>query len=225
MDKVFLEHMENISVPEEVIDQMEEFQEMNMIYSSAIREVRTKLEVLNDEFRIKRKHNPIEYMKTRVKSVPSIMEKLRKKGYTVSIQSAKDNLNDIAGVRVICGYVKDIYSVAEMLVGQDDITLVEVKDYIKDPKPNGYRSLHLVVEVPVFFSDRKQPVRVEVQIRTIAMDFWASLEHQLHYKTAEASPDEIVAELKDCADVIASTDLRMQSIHDTLKAMEEEKKY
>lgn len=193
-----------------------QFEELMMMYSSAIREVRTKLEVLNDEFQVRRSHNPIAYIKFRVKKPTSILEKLKRRGYPVSLESVEENLHDVAGIRVICNYVQDIYMVADMLTSQNDITLLQVKDYIANPKPNGYRSLHLVLEVPVFFSDGCKPMKVEVQIRTIAMDFWATLEHHLKYKTEGPVPEEIAQELKACSDVIADTDCRMQNIYNSL---------
>lgn len=201
----------NIS-PDMVEEKIEEMNETLLLYRSAIKEVKTKLDILDDELKIRRKRNPIEYMKSRVKTPGSIMEKLRRRGFEMSIESAKEKLNDIAGIRVICSFVGDIYDIAEMLTRQDDITLIEEKDYIKNPKPNGYRSLHLVVEVPIFFSDHEELVKVEVQIRTIAMDFWASLEHKLYYKKSGESPVHITQDLKECADLIASTDMRMQDI-------------
>ena len=211
-EKVFLGGGDvNIS-PDMVEEKIEEMNETLLLYRSAIKEVKTKLDILDDELKIRRKRNPIEYMKSRVKTPGSIMEKLRRRGFEMSIESAKENLNDIAGIRVICSFVGDIYDIAEMLTRQDDIKLIEEKDYIKNPKPNGYRSLHLVVEVPIFFSDHEELVKVEVQIRTIAMDFWASLEHKLYYKTLVESPIHITNDLKECADVIASTDMRMQDI-------------
>lgn len=191
---------------------IEEMNETLLLYRSAIKEVKTKLDILDDELKIRRKRNPIEYMKSRVKTPGSIMEKLRRRGFEMSIESAKENLNDIAGIRVICSFVGDIYDIAEMLTRQNDIILIEEKDYIKNPKTNGYRRLHLVVEVPIFFSDHEELVKVEVQIRTIAMDFWASLEHKLYYKKSGESPVHITQDLKECADLIASTDMRMQDI-------------
>ncbi|WP_423231130.1 GTP pyrophosphokinase [Clostridium cavendishii] len=191
---------------------MEKVQEMSMIYRSAIKEITTKLEVLDGEFKVKRKRNPIEYIKSRVKSLKSIIGKLERLDLEVSCESARSNLNDIAGVRVVCSFLSDIYEIAEMLKSQDDITVIAEKDYIKHPKPNGYRSLHLVLEIPVFFSEHVEYVPVEVQIRTIAMDFWASLEHKLYYKTFEDVPISITSDLKECADVIASTDRKMQEI-------------
>ena len=190
--------------------------EMQHLFLSATREISTKLEILDDEFQFRHKRNPIHHMQSRLKTPKSIFEKLRRKGLEISLESVKENLTDIAGIRVICSYIDDIYMIARMLVAQDDITLVRETDYIKNPKPNGYRSLHLIVKVPVFFSDKKELVPVEVQIRTIAMDLWASLEHQLRYKTKEAIPPLIGEELQKCADDIAVTDLKMQEIYRTL---------
>lgn len=196
----------------EKIEEMQEVQETLMLYRSAIKEISTKLDILDYEFKVRRQRNPIEYMKSRVKMFDSIMGKLRRKGLEESLQSARENLNDIAGIRVVCSFISDIYEIAEMLKNQDDITLINEKDYIKNPKPNGYRSLHMVVEVPIFFSDHVEEVRVEVQIRTIAMDFWASLEHKLYYKSGEGKSMHIKDELKECASIITETDMRMQSI-------------
>lgn len=211
-DKIFFDG-EHISIPTENIEEkFDEVQEILMIYSSAIKEIKTKLDILDYEFKTRRKRNPIEYMKSRVKSPKSILEKLRRMELDVNIKSARENLNDIAGVRVVCSFVSDIYELADMLKGQDDIKLIQEKDYIKNPKPNGYRSLHLVLEVPIYFSDHVEYVKVEVQIRTIAMDFWASLEHKLYYKKGEITPKHIREDLKECADVIAATDLKMQDI-------------
>ena len=193
-----------------------EFQKMMMMYSCAIKEVKTKLQVLNDEFSMTKNRNPIEFIKTRIKQPDSIASKLRRKGYPVTVQSVFENLSDVAGGRVICAFIDDIYKVADMLSAQDDVVLIKTKDYIKKPKMNGYRSLHLIVEVPVFFSDHKENMRVEVQIRTIAMDFWASLEHQVKYKKDIKDAENIVYELRACADVINRTDFHMQAIRDNI---------
>lgn len=201
-----------LSIPEVFIDQTHLYMELMMMYRGAIREVQTKLEVLNDEFSVRYQRNPIAFIKTRIKSPDSILKKLQTKGYEISLESIYTNLHDVAGIRVICSFIDDIYEVARMLTKQDDIVLLETKDYIQNPKPNGYRSLHLIVEIPVFFSDRKQPMQVEVQIRTIAMDFWASLDHQLRYKKDLENAEEISADLKECAEIISATDQRMQII-------------
>jgi putative GTP pyrophosphokinase len=189
------------------------FLETENLYLSATREIATKLENLNDEFKYAKDHNPIHEIKTRVKSPKSIMDKLVRGGYDLSVKSARENLTDIAGVRVICSYIDDIYLIAELLRSQDDIEVIRISDYIKNPKPNGYRSLHLIVTVPVFLSDSTEYVKVEIQIRTIAMDFWASLEHELSYKFADNKTEDVNQELKDCADVIANTDRRMQNLY------------
>ncbi len=185
-------------------------------YECAILEVKTKLDVLNKEFMANELRNPIESIKSRVKSPESIIEKLERKGYEMSVDSIKNNLDDVAGIRVICSFVDDIYKVADMLIGQDDIKVLSKKDYIKNPKKNGYRSFHMVVEIPIFLSEEKKSMKVEVQIRTIAMDFWASLEHEIHYKKFENSNVEMVKQLSECADVIHETDLKMMSIRKKL---------
>ena len=193
-----------------------EFDKMMMMYSCAIEEVATKLQVLNDELSIMSKRNPIEFIKTRIKKPDSIATKLKKKGLPLSIETIRNHLNDVAGVRVICAFIDDIYKIADMLIAQDDVHLIKTKDYIKNPKMNGYRSYHLIVEVPVFFSDHKEQMRVEVQIRTIAMDFWASLEHQVKYKKDIKDAENIAYELRACADVINRTDFHMQAIRDSI---------
>lgn len=220
LQKNFLEQISFPDAQEYFINQAYQFQEALMMYNCAIKEVRTKLEVLNDELSIRYKRNPIEFITSRVKKPFSIVEKLNRNGHPLTVEAMTSTLNDVAGVRVICSFIDDIYSVADMLIKQDDITLIKKKDYIKAPKENGYRSLHLIVEVPVFFSDRKQPMRVEVQIRTIAMDFWATLEHQLKYKKDVKNPEEIQLELRECADIISQTDTRMLNIKN--KIFEEE---
>ncbi|MDD6573271.1 MAG: GTP pyrophosphokinase family protein [Thermoflexaceae bacterium] len=202
--------------------QAEQFRELMMMYSCAIKEVRTKIEVLSEEFQVKSQRNPIGTIKSRIKQPMSIFEKAKRKGYELTFESIKENMNDIAGIRVICPFIEDIYAVAEMLTNQDDIRMIQVKDYIQHPKDNGYRSLHIVVEVPIFLSDRKEYMKVEVQIRTIAMDFWASLEHQIHYKKYTDNEDEaIVKELKECADTIYETDKKMESIRRKLDYVED----
>lgn len=200
----------------EIIQYFNDFQEFMMMYNCAIKEVKTKFEVLNDEFVVANKRNPIEMIKSRVKKPKSIFEKLNRKGYPVNMDSILTNLNDVAGIRVVCSFVDDIYEIASMFEQQDDITVLEIKDYIKNPKANGYRSYHMIVEVPVFFSNRKMNMKVEVQLRTIAMDFWASLEHTIKYKKDIDNADEIMLELKKCADLISETDLKMQSINNRI---------
>lgn len=204
------------SLPKGIINTINSFISSEHLYASATREIQTKLENLNNEFKYTKDRNPIHLIKTRIKTPKSIMDKLRRRGLDVTVESAKQNLTDIAGIRVICPYVDDIYLICNMLTLQDDIELIRTNDYIKNPKPNGYRSLHLIVSVPVFLSDRKELVKAEVQIRTIAMDFWASLEHEIAYKLPESRSETIREELKDCADVINNTDKRMQSLFNIL---------
>lgn len=201
---------------QKIMEQLYQFMELEHLYESAIREVKTKLEILDSEFKTKYDHNPIHHLEDRVKSPQSILEKLNRKGIPFSCENAKAELNDIAGVRVVCNYIDDIYSVADMLISQDDVTLIKRKDYIQNPKPNGYRSLHLVIETPVYLSDAKELVHVEVQIRTIAMNFWATLEHDLKYKTDSVVSADLAAKLKDCAETIADTDRQMQDIYKAL---------
>ena len=208
-----------VQVPEVWVNQARQFPQAMMRYTCAIREVKTKLEVLNDELSVKNQRNPIEMIKSRVKKPVSIVEKLQRRGFEVSLDSMEKNLDDVAGIRIICSFVDDIYEVADMLVRQDDVTVIMVKDYIKNPKPNGYRSYHMIIEIPVFFSDSKKPIRVEVQIRTIAMDFWASLDHQLKYKKSFIDDNgEISEELRKCANVIAETDQKMLEIRKRIEA-------
>ena len=208
-----------IQLSAEFQQMVDEFFTVQCRYQAAIREVQTKLEILDDEFQMKHKRNPIHHMQTRMKSIQSIMEKLQRTHESVSIASAVTNLTDIAGVRVICSYIQDIYTVADLLTSQDDVKVLRVRDYIKNPKPNGYRSLHLVLEIPVFLSEGRIPVPVEVQIRTIAMDFWASLEHSLRYKAEGQVTEEVSRELLQTASDIAALDQRMQQIHDKVDAM------
>lgn len=216
-----------VQVPDALISQAREFQQAMMMYTCAIREVKTKLEVLNDELSIKNQRNPIEMIKSRVKKPISIVEKLQRRNLPVSLESMMNKLDDVAGIRVICSFVDDIYAVANMLVSQDDITVIAIKDYIKNPKPNGYRSYHLIIEIPVFFSEEKKNLRVEVQIRTIAMDFWASLDHQLKYKKemTEEEAAEIGEDLRRCAEVIAGTDWKMLEIRRKIEDREQMKEY
>ncbi len=196
------------------------YMELENTYRCAIREVSTKLEVLDDEFQARDKRNPIHSIQSRLKSPDSIAEKLQRKGFPVNLESAREHLTDIAGIRVICSYIDDIYTIAELLKSQDDIVAVKESDYISKPKKNGYRSLHLVVKVPVFFSRGKEWVPVEIQIRTIAMDFWASLEHQLRYKAEGSVPRQVMTDLKECAETISDTDRRMQEIYYQLRKTE-----
>ncbi len=197
-----------------------QFQEIMMIYESAIRQIETKLEILNKEYKVTGRRNPIETVKSRIKSPDSIAKKLAKKKLPVTFEAMTEKLNDIAGVRVICPYISDIYTVRDILLKQPDITTVEEKDYIENPKDSGYRSLHVVVAIPVYLSHTEHSVNVEIQFRTIAMDFWASLEHELRYKTSTKIPESIRRELRHCAQTIADTDREMEEIAIELQALD-----
>lgn len=189
-------------------------------YRCAIMEVETKFKVLNEQFSLEYDRNPIESIKTRVKSIEGIVRKVRKKGIPLTIHSIEQNINDIAGVRVVCSFPEDIYLLADCLLRQDDVRLIGKKDYIKKPKPSGYRSLHLIVAVPIFLQDEKREMKVEVQLRTIAMDFWASLEHKVRYKKniPENEAEQLAEELTECAKISAQLDNRMQNIRNRLAA-------
>lgn len=205
----------DILYPERFIKNTDYYNSLMMMYRCAIREIRTKLEVLDDEFSITYKRNPISSIKSRIKTPLSTYNKLQRLGYDFTEQNIREHLNDVAGIRVICSFIDDIYSVAKLLSEQDDITILRIKDYIQNPKPNGYRSYHMIVEIPVFFAEGKTPMRAEIQIRTIGMDFWASLEHQLRYKKDLGSNEQyelISRKLSECAHAITATDNQMQDI-------------
>ena len=197
---------------------MVQYKELQMLYSCALKEIQTKFEILDTEFKLEYNRDPIASISTRLKRTESVMDKLERKGLPFTLAAIEEHIHDMAGIRVICSYIDDIYLIADALLRQDDITLIAKKDYIEHPKDNGYRSLHLIVEVPVFLTNHKKPMKVEVQIRTIAMDFWASLEHQMKYK--QEIPDEraIMDELRDCAAVIRETDERMLAIRRRIEA-------
>ena len=194
-----------------------DYAQIRGVYSAAINEINVRLQTLDQEFSYRNRHNPIHHIKSRVKTLNSIIKKLSDMGVPVSVGNAKKTLHDIAGVRVICRYVDDIYRIANLLLSQDDIHLILEKDYIKNPKPNGYRSLHIVVDVPVYMIEGCLFIPVEIQIRTVAMDFWATLEHGIRYKATEEVPAKIVQELRECADVITDTDYKMQEIFKALQ--------
>lgn len=219
MDKkdFYLDAIRDI-VPTQNEDQIQDvfysFLEIEHLYDSAIELVKTQLNIFDNEFSMRFQRNPIHNIESRIKTPQSIVEKLQQKGMPVTPESAKENLTDIAGVRVICCYINDIYAIAELLTEHSEFHLRKVKDYIKNPKANGYRSFHMIVDVPVFTSVRKESAPVEIQIRTIAMDFWASLEHQLHYKSTgdPQIASTLTDELKECAKTIATIDLKMQDM-------------
>ena len=201
--------------PQLFINNVAKFSDLMMMYRCVIREVQTKLEVLDDEFSVEYKRNPISFIKTRIKKPESIYRKLKKLGYDFTAENIQEHLNDVAGIRVVCAFIDDIYTVANLLANQDDIKVINVKDYIKNPKPNVYRSYHMIVEVPVFFSKGKTPMRAEIQIRTNGMDFWATLEHQLRYKKGIEEMDgydAISDELMRSAQAVIEMDNEMQNI-------------
>ncbi|MGN1179640.1 MAG: GTP pyrophosphokinase family protein [Suilimivivens sp.] len=220
--------MENTKVSQQEISEdilnsfrenMKESRRLMTYYNCALLEIETKFKVLNQQFSLEQDHNPIETIKTRLKSPESILEKMQRKHLPLEMGAVEANLNDVAGIRVICPFINDIYCLADCLLQQDDVTLIERKDYIKNPKENGYRSLHLIVETPIFLQDEKRMMKVEVQLRTIAMDFWASLEHRMRYKK-NLSPElseMLSVELKDCAETSASLDIRMGKVKDEIE--------
>ena len=209
------------SIPFPVKDSIRSFtmryKELMAYYRCAMMEVETKFRVLSENFSLEDDRNPIEAIKTRMKSPESISNKLQSRGLPLTLESIEENLNDVAGVRVICGFPGDIYRLAEAFLSQDDVTLIEKKDYIDNPKRNGYRSLHLIVSVPIYLHDEKRHMRVEVQFRTIAMDWWASLEHQIRYKKDVSVTNEHAKELRDCAEQAALLDYRMEQLYNTIQ--------
>ena len=195
-----------------------------LIYNSALKEVGTKLEILNDEFQHVHQYNPIEYIKSRIKSPESIVKKLKRHGCESTISNMTEYINDIAGIRIVCSFISDIYRMAEMIGRQNDLTVVSVKDYIKHPKRSGYKSYHMLVTIPIFLSDRVIHTKVEIQIRTIAMDFWASLEHKIYYKFEGNAPEYISQELRECSGMISMLDAKMLSLNEAVGKTKDEKK-
>lgn len=218
-------------IPQDIMgafkDNLEKSKRIMAYYDCALLEVETKFKVLNNQFSLEQEHNPIETIKTRIKSPESILEKLQRKNLPMEIDSIEKYINDVAGIRVICPFINDIYCLADCLLKQDDVRLIERKDYIQNPKPNGYRSLHLIIETPIFLQDEKRLMKVEVQLRTIAMDFWASLEHRMRYKKNLSSElaEMLSGELKDCAETSANLDMRMGNIKDLIEKNTPEEKW
>lgn len=190
---------------------------ITFLYNSALKKVRTKVEILNDEFQQVHQYNPIEYIKSRIKTPRSIVKKLKRYGYESSINNMVNYVNDIAGIRIVCSFTSDIYKLSEMLGKQNDLTVISVKDYIRHPKESGYKSYHMLVTVPVYLSDRIADTKVEIQIRTVAMDFWASLEHKIHYKFEGNAPEHIKDELVECAQMVSDLDARMLALNDEIQ--------
>ena len=196
---------------------IDSWKEVQLVYNSALKEIGTKLEILNDEFQHVHQYNPIEHIKSRIKSPESIVKKLKKHGYESSIQNMVKYVNDIAGIRVICSFTSDIYKLAEMIGNQTDLKVLSIKDYIKNPKESGYKSYHMLVSVPIFLSDSVVDTKVEIQIRTIAMDFWASLEHKIYYKFEGNAPDYISRDLRECAKMVSELDEKMLQLNEAIQ--------
>ncbi|MBR1893072.1 MAG: GTP pyrophosphokinase family protein [Lachnospiraceae bacterium] len=198
-------------------DSVDSWKTIILLYNSALKEINTKLEILNDEFQHVHRYNPIEHIKSRIKTPESIVKKLRQRGYESTIENMVKYVNDIAGIRVICSFTSDIYNIAEMLANQSDINVLSIKDYISHPKESGYKSYHMIVTVPIFLSDGCVDTKVEIQIRTVAMDFWASLEHKINYKFEGEAPEHIKRELFECAEMVSDLDAKMMSLNDEIK--------
>ena len=200
-------------------DGIDSWKEVTLVYNAALRQIQTRMEILNDEFQHVHQYNPIEHIKARIKTPESIVKKLKRHGYASTIDNMVRYVNDIAGIRVICSFSSDIYQIAEMISNQSDIRVISVKDYIVNPKASGYKSYHMLVTVPVYLSDRIADTKVEIQIRTVAMDFWASLEHKIHYKFEGDAPDHIKSELVECAKMVTDLDARMLSLNEEILAI------
>ncbi len=203
-------------------DGIDTWNEVTLVYSAALRQIETKMEILNDEFQHVHQYNPIEHIKARIKTPESIVKKLKRNGYESTIENMVKYINDIAGIRIICSFTSDIYRIADMISEQRDIKVIGVKDYITFPKASGYKSYHLIVTVPVYLSDRTVDTKVEIQIRTVAMDFWASLEHKIHYKFEGDAPEHIKSELVECAKMVSDLDARMLSLNEEILAISRE---
>ena len=198
---------------------VDSWKEVMLIYTSALKQIETKLEILNDEFQHVHQYNPIEHIKSRVKTSESVVKKLKKNGYESTIENMVEHVNDIAGIRVICSFTSDIFRLADMIENHKDIRVISVKDYITYPKASGYKSYHMIVTVPVYLSDRIVDTKVEIQIRTVAMDFWASLEHKIHYKFEGNVPERIKNELIECANMVSDLDARMRTLNEEIKTL------
>ena len=202
-------------------NQVDQWKSVMFLYDSALKEINTKIEILNNEFVHIYNYNPIEHIKSRLKTPDSIVKKLKRYGFEVTIDNMGEKLSDIAGIRIICSFTSDIYQIAEMITKQSDVTVLYVKDYIKNPKPNGYKSYHMVVTIPIYLTDGPVDTKVEIQIRTIAMDFWASLEHKIYYKFEGNAPAYLQQELKACADVVNMLDVKMFSLNQAILELAE----
>lgn len=213
------ENMPLSGIPEELRSQVPQFRRLLLLYEFGMQEVLTKVNILGDEFRLIHDYNPLEHVNARIKSPGSILAKVRSRGFPLTPESLRENISDIAGIRLTCSFESDIYRLRDVLLKQTDLRLIRERDYIQNPKPNGYKSLHLVIEVPVFLTDSVEQVAVEIQLRTIAMDFWASLEHKIYYKFDQEVPTQLTDALRDAALVAASLDKSMEQIHQEVQAL------
>nr|WP_308647649.1 GTP pyrophosphokinase family protein [uncultured Agathobacter sp.] len=211
-----------MEITEEVTEGIDSWKTMMFLYNSALKEVGTKLEILNDEFVHIHNYNPIEYIKSRIKTPESIVKKLKKGGYESTIENMVTYVKDIAGIRIVCSFTSDIYKLAEMIGRQNDLTVISVKDYMKHPKESGYKSYHMIVSVPIFLSNKVVDTKVEIQIRTIAMDFWASLEHKIYYKFEGNAPEYISRDLRECAEIVSNLDAKMLSLNQAILEAKEQ---
>ncbi|MGN0485436.1 MAG: GTP pyrophosphokinase family protein [Lachnospiraceae bacterium] len=205
-----------METPVKLSEDIDSWKTIIFLYNSALKEVQTKLDILNDEFQHVHQYNPIEYIKSRIKSPESIVKKLKRNGYESTIDNMVTYVNDIAGIRIVCSFTSDIYKMVEMIGRQKDLTVVSVKDYIKHPKESGYKSYHMLVTVPIFLSDRVVDTKVEIQIRTMAQDFWASLEHKIYYKFEGNAPEYISRELRECSSIVSMLDDKMLSLNEAI---------
>lgn len=213
----------NMDINEDNGEGIDSWKEVTLIYNAALKQIATRMEILNDEFQHVHQYNPIEHIKARIKTPESIVKKLKRNGHESTIDNMVKYVNDIAGIRVICSFTSDIYRIADMISEQLDLKVITVKDYITFPKASGYKSYHMIVTVPVYLSDRTVDAKVEIQIRTVAMDFWASLEHKIHYKLEGDAPDHIRSELVECAKMVTDLDARMLKLNEELLTLSRER--
>ena len=217
-----MENKKEIGAEEYIGEGIDSWNSVMLTYTAALKQMETKISILNDEFKHVHQYNPIEYVKTRIKTPESIVKKLKRYGYEASIQNMVKYCNDIAGLRVVCSFTSDIYRLAEIIGRPNDITVISIKDYMKKPKESGYKSYHMIVSIPVFLSDRQVDVKVEIQIRTIAMDFWASLEHKIYYKFEGNAPDYISRDLRECSEIVSNLDARMLHLNEAIMRTKQE---
>lgn len=211
--------MTNMNMPDLDYESIDSWETLIFLYNSALKEVGTKIEILSDEFQYIHKYNPIEHVKSRIKSPESIVKKLKRDGYESTLENMVRYVNDIAGIRIICSFTSDIYRIADMIAKQSDLKIISLKDYMKNPKESGYKSYHMILAVPIFLSNQVVDTKVELQIRTVAQDFWASLEHKIYYKFEGNAPDHISRELRNCAKIVSELDEKMLSLNEEIQAL------